>query len=74
MREASGKLLEVGDSVIFMFRMAGGVGAVHGTVARFTPKRAIVLGGDGQQFTCDPLRLVLVRPGTTEYGADRQEG
>lgn len=56
-----------------MFRTAGGVGSVHSTVVRFTPKRASVPGADGQQFTCDPLRLVLVRPGTAQYEADRQE-
>ena len=60
MRDATGKLLEVGDSVLLMFRMAGGVGAVHGTIARFTPKRAIVQGPEGQSYTCDPLRLALV--------------
>lgn len=74
MRDATGKLLEVGDSVLFMFRMAGGVGAVHGTIARFTPKRAIVQGTGNQSYTCDPLRLALVHPGSAAYGADRQEG
>lgn len=73
MRDATDKLLEAGDSVLFMFRMIGGVGAVHGTVLRFTPKRVIVQGVDGQQFTCDPLRLALVHPASAEYGADRQE-
>lgn len=74
MREGMGRLIEVGDEVVYS--SSTWKVPVHGTVMAIRDRKAYVHFADGDwqhDQLCDPAKLILIAPGSLEYGRDREE-